>query len=523
MRLFLLFILTTAIWSNQAAAQNYSFSQYANTGSWMNPSQPSLVQETAVRLNYRLQSIGNYQSIKSAVINAYYPWLARRGNGPTSTIGLMVLDDKIAPANGLSFQTVGLSLSYAFSIGKYQRLSFGLMPSYGLHRMDNQGFKTISQYTHERGYVPSMPMNEPLLNARGSFWSWNTGVSWRKFDKRDRQLSSAGFSFYNINGPSETFLIYQSSIPLAMQAYMSTTVYENHSYRLVPELFFSSYGSSYQLQLGGNFHYSLRQTNLREGELILGSRYNLSKSVIFLLQFDQPAYVFGLSTDLYTSRESPFSHAFEVSMALRQAVVGNSARKWKWNWPRKWKWGKKRKSKRNSTRRKELAKRKTGYEKKDKYVKVRPKLPEVNRQPYLQPIVPPLLYIPEGNVKEKMKHRRGEINLAALSRNIHFKTSSVQLTDEGLDALKDVAELLLKNPDFNLRIVGHTDDIGGAAFNKVLSLQRAETVKEVLLGYGVAASQVETEGAGMEYPLVPNSSTINRQLNRRVEFMLFEK
>lgn len=198
-------LLASIGFCRQVAAQNFNFSQYGNTGSWMNPSQPSLVQEKAVRLNYRIQSIGNQQAIKSAVVNAYYPWLARKGKGPSSAIGLMVLDDKIAPVNGLSFQTIGLSLSYAFSLSENQRLSFGLMPSYGMHRMDHQGMRTISQYSYERGYMPNMPLNEPLLNARGSFMAWNTGVSWRKTDDDGRQLSAAGISFIISTDPVKHF------------------------------------------------------------------------------------------------------------------------------------------------------------------------------------------------------------------------------------------------------------------------------------------------------------------------------
>lgn len=311
-----------------------------------------------------------------------------------------------------------------------------------------------------------------------------------------------------------------------MQANFSTTLYESRLYRVVPELFFSSYGSSYQLQMGANLHYSLRYTNIREGELVVGSRYNLSKSVIFLLQYDQPAYVVGLSTDLYTAPESPFSHAFELSMALRQAVVGSSARKWRWRWKPKWnlnwKWDKNRKKKLSSARRKKAAKRKPGNEKKERYVKERPKLPVVNRQPYLQPESPQILYVPEKQLIKSMKRRRGELSLAAIGRDLHFQIASTELSNASLPAVKDIADLLLENPHFRIRVIGHTDDLGGEAFNKSLSLERAKAVKEALLRHGVEERQIEIEGAGMSRPLVPNTSDINRQLNRRVEFMLFE-
>lgn len=145
--------------------------------SWQNPSQPSLQQEMAVRLNYRMQSVGNRQAIRSTVLNAYYPFFATPRNGPTSTIGLMVLDDAIAPANGLSIQSLGVSMSLAVSLSKYQRLAFGLMSVYGMHRMNNQGLRTISQYLDESGYTPSLPLNEPLIDAKATFLSWNAGMS----------------------------------------------------------------------------------------------------------------------------------------------------------------------------------------------------------------------------------------------------------------------------------------------------------------------------------------------------------
>jgi outer membrane protein OmpA-like peptidoglycan-associated protein len=309
-----------------------------------------------------------------------------------------------------------------------------------------------------------------------------------------------------------------------MQASFSTTLYEHRLYRVVPELFFSSYGRSYQLQLGGNLHYSLGNTNIRQGELILGSRYNLSKSVIFLLQYEQPAYVVGVSTDLYTAPESPFSHAFELSMAIRQAVVGNSARQWRWkpNWNLNWKWNKNRKAKLNASRRKKSGKGKTGYEKRERYVKERPKLPGVDRLPYLLPEESEFVYMPEEKLIKNIKRRKGEISLTALGKAVHFQTASARLTDQGLLALKDIAELLLKNPHYRIRIVGHTDDLGGPDFNKKLSVERAEVEKKALLAHGVEESQVEIEGAGMSRPLVPNTSDMNRRLNRRVEFMLFE-
>lgn len=476
--------------------------------------------------------------MNSAVLNVYYPWLATRKNGPTSTVGVMLMDDKVAPANGLNFQSVGVSLSYAFSLNKYQRLSFGLMPEFGFHSLGSEGFRTISQYSVERGYSPSLPLNEPLLGARASYLSWNTGLSWLKKDKRGNSLSSAGFAINNINKPTEVFESFENSIPLALQGYFFTTAYENQFYSILPEAFFSSYGNNYQLQLGGKLKYNLRYSSFKEGNINFTGRYNLFKSVIVGAELEQPFYSVGLSTDLYIHSNSPFTQAFEVSFALKNGVEGrnfnfkrnkkNRNKKEK-SIQRKNKHPNKRKDQKNRKSRESSSKKRSSVKdplkeqiKGENLGSEVINIPEIKRKE-LDPLFAPIDSVKvEEFILKQVELYKGKVLLGSAAKNINFQLGSTALTSSSEKVLAEVAVYLLAHPNYKIIVTGHTDNVGSVEFNQELSIKRAAAVKDFLIGQGVAKSQITIEGVGMSKPLVPNTSENNRRLNRRVEFLLYQ-
>ena len=78
-------------------------------------------------------------------------------------------------------------------------------------------------------------------------------------------------------------------------------------------------------------------------------------------------------------------------------------------------------------------------------------------------------------------------------------------------------------PEAKVSIEGNTDNVGGAAYNQRLSLDRANAVKAILMAGGVGADRISTSGAGFDKPLATNDTNAGRQLNRRVEITLLEK
>jgi hypothetical protein len=79
-----------------------------------------------------------------------------------------------------------------------------------------------------------------------------------------------------------------------------------------------------------------------------------------------------------------------------------------------------------------------------------------------------------------------------------------------------LADVLDQHKDYRVKVTGHTDSVGSAAYNEKLALARAEAVKTFLLKYGAAAAQISTAGDGKRDPEVDNKTKEGRFMNRRV-------
>lgn len=98
-----------------------------------------------------------------------------------------------------------------------------------------------------------------------------------------------------------------------------------------------------------------------------------------------------------------------------------------------------------------------------------------------------------------------------------FDFNKSVLKPEGKASLDD---LVAKVKDINLEViiaVGHTDSVGGEAYNQKLSISRAEAVKAYLVSKGIDQSRVYSEGKGELSPAADNKTSAGRAKNRRVE------
>ncbi len=98
---------------------------------------------------------------------------------------------------------------------------------------------------------------------------------------------------------------------------------------------------------------------------------------------------------------------------------------------------------------------------------------------------------------------------------INFEFNSSILSD-GYPSLLRLADLFGQHRDYRVKVTGHTDYVGSAAYNEKLALKRAEAVKAFLVKYGVAANQITTAGDGKRAPEVNNKTKEGRFMNRRV-------
>ena len=107
-----------------------------------------------------------------------------------------------------------------------------------------------------------------------------------------------------------------------------------------------------------------------------------------------------------------------------------------------------------------------------------------------------------------------------IAHNILFNSSSDQLTDGSFSALDELAAILIEHPELNLRIEGYTDNSGSPAKNLFLSKRRAGAVRSYLIGKGVPADRLSSDGFGQARPIATNRTAAGKAANRRVELKL---
>ncbi|ARE40311.1 OmpA domain protein [Rhodovulum sp. P5] len=87
--------------------------------------------------------------------------------------------------------------------------------------------------------------------------------------------------------------------------------------------------------------------------------------------------------------------------------------------------------------------------------------------------------------------------------------------------MQALADCLEDDPERDILLVGHTDDVGGLDGNVALSRKRAQAVRRYLIDrLGVAPERLSAEGVGFLAPLSGNLTEEGRQQNRRVEAVL---
>ncbi|WNJ18816.1 OmpA family protein [Pontibacter sp. G13] len=123
-----------------------------------------------------------------------------------------------------------------------------------------------------------------------------------------------------------------------------------------------------------------------------------------------------------------------------------------------------------------------------------------------------------------VSQREGNIYVS-LSDDLLFGSGSIEVNPKGRSALIRVAEVLNRNPDIQVMIEGHTDDVpiksGKIKDNWDLSVLRATTVVRILVWGGkVAPERLIPSGRSKYHPIAGNDSREGRDRNRRTEIIL---
>lgn len=89
-------------------------------------------------------------------------------------------------------------------------------------------------------------------------------------------------------------------------------------------------------------------------------------------------------------------------------------------------------------------------------------------------------------------------------------------------SLEKLIHYLQENPNQKIEIRGHTDEIGLAKSNQLLSEKRANAIKTYLIQQGISSSRIQTKGMSFLRPKVARNQAEARKFNRRIEIILIE-
>ncbi len=108
---------------------------------------------------------------------------------------------------------------------------------------------------------------------------------------------------------------------------------------------------------------------------------------------------------------------------------------------------------------------------------------------------------------------------------IYFPYNSTkEIKNKAIISYMDAVVNNMKNhPVLNILIVGHTDNVGNAASNKLLGLKRANRIRNWLVRKGIDAKRIITKSEGKNQPIADNATPEGRQKNRRVEISYIKK
>ena len=105
-------------------------------------------------------------------------------------------------------------------------------------------------------------------------------------------------------------------------------------------------------------------------------------------------------------------------------------------------------------------------------------------------------------------------------QGIEFDFGKATIRKSSNKTLDAAVKVMQDYPSIRIEISGHTDNVGKRERNAELSQQRADSVREYIVGKGVEAGRIHTRGAGMDEPTADNKTAAGRQKNRRIEFKL---
>ena len=527
--LFLLALIAISHWSH---GQYFQYSQYNLSTQRINPAMTGLTRYATAGTMYRHQQTGGDFSINSNFVSLSYPFLHSSTGVPWSGIAVTLHNDQSA---GI-FKVQEASLGYALHVrvSRYQTFSFGAKALYQARKIGLDGFYTGSQYVTDRGFDLNRSMGEDFSEIRNSFKTFSAGIYWQQVDKKGRLMHHFGASLFDVNKPADSFFGSMTNLPSTFIVNAGFQSYSAGGFNVFPEGLLTMSGGAMMFNGGFRFQKELNVTAKKQSDLVdVILKYAIGRSGIAGIQLHRENISVGLSYDFPLFIKNPGNvGALEFGLELRKLVPTRAQKivaKRKKAADEKAELAKKRQQERLAKKPAVVQKVKTDSVNTiasiDSTAVAKADTIRVAQTP-IEPVT-----ITEEKKPEKVEElstiakaggmKQEPMIIEHVTLHFPFEYNSSDLDETTETFLEQLAETLRQDENLQLKIEGHTDNIGSDRFNLKLSQKRADAVKALLIKKGIKAERLNSAGKGFHEPVNDNETEENRARNRRVEITVY--
>ncbi len=503
-RIFLLLILLLEITS--VRGQYFQFSQNNFTRQRINPAKVASSNYAQASFLFRNQSTGTDVKLTSSYISASYPFIKTNKGKRWSGIGLSAMVDK-SGIGGL-YKVSELSASYALNIflSRYQTLSFGLTSKYHSGNFSFDALSTGSQYVIGQGLLENIANGESFERFTNNYFAFGTGIYWQGLDRDDRKVAHFGLSTFDINHPNENFMDKEAKVLSTIVVGGGIQLYSQGLITVYPEFLWTNTSGTHNILVGAVITYDLRQYK-RNTSLNILTKYNVGNIFVLGLQYQMDDFLFGASYDVPIHNNVANHGAFEIGARFQRLVKSKS---------------KSRKRRKNKKKKSKVVIKKT-IVKQDRRKAEKKVVDTTGSVEIVKEVLEGEEIIKQegegntdyGNLKREPFLFEDRTLVFEFDFNKAFPSKASQ------EYLGEIVNSMKEDKFIKIRIIGHTDNIGGAAYNLILSKKRAKAIQAILMNGGISRDRITLIGKGEEVPLSDNRTPENRNKNRRVELLFY--
>lgn len=480
----LIIVLSIAFACTPVLSQNINYSQYKDAPFYVNPALIASSSDMSFSVIHRSQTLTESLKYNTTAASFSMPLMDAKKTKRWGGFGLSALNDEVK--GGLAFRTQGVSALYAYNlpVALRQYVGMGLQAGYFQRNVSMGGLTTSNQWTNASGFVPSMGTGESLVDGTKDYFSLALGFVYYKEDINQRQVAKFGFAAFNVNQPDISLTEARDVVPLKITAHGSLALKEMGKILLQGEILYYRENNKNTFHIGPRATYYFDASQPMKGSIDVKAGYRVNNAITTEIQIHQPNFTVGFAYDfgIYTKESYRRPNDVPEFLFTYKRFIGKKIKA------------------------KKIDKYTSMGEVRDFYFTEKKNGTSYSEDP-----------------KQEDVSDRDTINSFKLKHDFKFGFNEASLNEESKAYLDDLAILLQSNASIHLDVIGHTDNVGSSAANKKVSMQRAQIVIDYLVEKGIAEEKLKAIAMSDKQPLVKNTSEASKALNRRVEFVVYNR